>query len=377
LIAYAQYSDGSTVDVTDQVGWVSSDSALAQVSNADGSRGQVFALGMGTVNISAQLESISSTQAVEVTAAVLQQIQITDSSTDTFYTNQQRSLDAVGTYSDGSQQSLNQQVQWMSSDAQVVAASNASDSMGVLTALAPGSASISASFSGITSNVLSFQIVDNPNAPASISISAAPNVILNDGADSTTLTATVQPLQTSGVIADGTEVNFIIKEDTVTRIVPGTTVNGIASIPLTSIYNGFIVITAEVANTDLSATTAVYSTDNFAKIFQIVPGAKAVLINDNTVYQQGSQFVIFIRNLSNRDFDVLEYRVKNGGVNFPESPVTDSAYLSGGVLQGGEYTVAGYQLDADTTNNTISIEYVLKDTPSQKVFGFSFSFNTL
>ncbi len=376
LIAYGQYSDQSTVDVTDQVNWGSSNTSVARVSNADGSKGLITALSAGLVTVTAQLDSIQSNQALEITAAVLQQIQITASSTDTFYINQQRSLIAEGSYSDGSTQILTGQVQWVSSSDQVVTVSNASESQGLMTALSAGSASVSASFAGVDSNALSLQVIDDPNHPASISISATPNVILNNGTDSTTLQATVQALQSQGVIADGTEVNFIIQENGVTRTVTATTVNGMASLNLTSTFNGFILITAEVANTDLNATTAVYSTDNFVRVLQVARGSKVVLLQNNTVYQQGSLFALYIRNLSNRDFNVLALLVKNGGVNFPGSPVTDIAYLSGGVLEGGEYTFAGYQLDSDTPNNTISMEYVLKDTPSQFQFGFGVNFNT-
>ncbi len=376
LIARGHYSDGSNVEVTDQVNWGSSNTSVARVSNADGSKGLVTALSSGSVSVTAQFESIQANQAVEITAAVLQQIQISASSTDVFYINQQRTLGAVGTYSDGSTQSLTGQVQWISSSDQVVAVSNAGGSHGLMTALSAGLASVSASFAGVDSNALSLQVIDDPNHPASISISATPNVILNNGADSTTLQATIQALQSQGVIVDGTEVNFIIQEDGGTRTVAATTVDGVASISLTSTFNGFILVTAEVTNTDLNATTAVYSTDNFVRVLQVARGSKVVLLENNTVYQQGSLFVLYIRNLSNRDFNVLEFLVKNGGVDFSDSPVTDIAYLSGGVLEGGEYTVAGYQLDLDTPNNTISMEYILQDIPSQYKFGFGVNFNT-
>jgi hypothetical protein len=171
-------------------------------------------------------------------------------------------------------------------------------------------------------------------------------------------------------------VNFIILEGGVSRLVSATTVDGVARITLSSSQlNSFIPVTAEVANSDLNATTSVYSTDNFASVFQIVSASKALLIDNNTVYQQGSQFALFIRNLSNRDFEVITYLVKNGGVNFHDSPVTDAIYLSDGLFEGGEYTVAGYQLDEDTPDNTISIEYIMKNPVTLKGFGFWVNFN--
>ncbi len=378
LIAYGQYSDGSTVEVTDQVNWGSSNALVARVSNASGSKGLVTALSTGSVSVTAQLDSMQSSKALEITAAVLKQLQVSASSTDAFYINQQRALDAIGTFSDGSTQNLTGQVQWISSSDQVVTVSNASESVGLMTALSAGAASVSASFAGVDSNLLSLQVIDNPNLPASISISATPNVILNNGADSTTLKATVQPLQSQGVIEDGTRVNFIILEDGVSHIVAATTVGGEASISLTSVFNGFILITAEVENTDLNATTSIYSTDNFVRVLQIIPASKVVLINNNTEYEQGSLFALFIRNLSNRDLNVARFEVKNGEDNLPGSPVTDtnSVYLSGGVLEGSEYIVVGYELDFVTPNNGISLVYVLTDAARQNEYLLTYHFNT-
>jgi trimeric autotransporter adhesin len=372
---YGQYSDGSTQDVSAQVSWSSSDKSIAQVSNANGRKGQVSALTLGSITLSAQLGAITQTHSVEVTAAVLEEIQLS-ASLDDLYVNQRRTLSALGVYSDGSQQNLNQLVQWASSDDQIITVSNASDSTGLLTALSSGSAAVYASFAGVTSNALQLQVIDNPDYPASISLIASPNVILNDGADSTTLHATLKPLQSQGVIADGTQVDFVITEDGVSRIETALTQNGEASIELTSLYKGFIEVTAEIAATDMNATAYIYSTDNFARSLQVLPLSKVVMINNNTEFQQGSVFALYIRNLSNRDFNLLAFLTQNGGQNLAGSPVTDPAYLNGGVLAGGTYTGMGYVLDENTINNTISAGYVLSDTVTQKYFGFSVNFST-
>ncbi len=372
LTANAKFSDGSEVDVTDQVSWVSTDASVAHVSNAAGDRGLVTALSTGTVSISAHMESISSSQTLEVTEGILQQIQLSSSSEDPLYINQQRSLDAVGIYSDGSQQNLTQQVQWMSSDDQIIAVSTASESPGLLTALSAGSASVSASFAGVTASDLSFQVIDNPDYPASISLSASPNVILNDGADSTTLQATVKPLQTSGAIEDGTVVNFIILENGVTRNDTATTIDGVASVRLTSVDVGSILVTAEVVDTDINATTTVNSTDNFARALLIGKSAEVIMSSDKSTYQPGSKFFLYLRNLSNRDFNILAFLARLDGVDFPDSPIKDASYLSEGVLEGGEYTSAGYQLDqVVTADKVISTGYILSDSATNKVFFFT------
>ncbi len=367
LTAEAEYSDGTTVDVSEQVSWNSMDATIAHVSNTAGSRGQVSTLSTGTVSISANMGSISSSQTLEVTAATLQKIQLS-SSVNSLYVNQQGSLRAVGFYSDASQQDLTQQVQWMSSADQIIAVSNASESPGLMTALSEGSANVSASFAGVTSSALPFQVIDKPNFPASVSVWASPNVILNDGVDSTTLKATVKPLQSKGAIEDGTAVNFIILDNGVTRNIAASTSGGVASINLTSTDLGLILVKAEVVDTNITATTTINSTDSFAYILQVGRSEQVTVSSDNSTYLAGSKFFMYLRNLSNRDFNIVEFFAKNGGVDFSDSPVKNPGYLSGGVLEGGEYTGIGYQLDEDTVDNTISIGYILYDSVSEKAF---------
>jgi hypothetical protein len=58
--AIATFSDSSTQDVSSQVNWLSSDSNVASVGNAKFDKGFVKALSPGVVNISASLQSVSS-----------------------------------------------------------------------------------------------------------------------------------------------------------------------------------------------------------------------------------------------------------------------------------------------------------------------------
>jgi hypothetical protein len=106
----------------------------------------------------------------------------------------------------------------------------------------------------------------------------------------------------------------------------------------------------------------------------VAPASNATLINGDTTYQAGSVFLVYMRNLSNRDFNIAAFIAQNGGVDLPNTPVTNPAFLSDGVLEGGEYTGAGYQLDVDTVDNTISLGYLLSDTPSGEGFGFLVNF---
>ncbi len=58
LTATGAFSDGSSLDVTDYVGWLSSDASIADVSNATDSKGRAFGFGAGTVTVTATRGSV-------------------------------------------------------------------------------------------------------------------------------------------------------------------------------------------------------------------------------------------------------------------------------------------------------------------------------
>ena len=371
----AQYSDGSSIDVTQQANWSSTDSSVVNVNNSSTDQGRATALAQGSTGINAVFGGLTASQTIEVTSALLLEIKLTDAVVGDLYVNQRRSIHAVGSYSDGSQQNLNQQVLWLSSDEQVIVVSNTSDSLGVMTALSSGSAGISASYAGVTSNVLQYQVVDAPDYPASVSVTATPNVILNNGVDSTSLKATLTPLQSQGSIADGTQVDFTIVEGSTSRTETAYSIDGVASIQLSSQYYGFVQVTVEVVNTDLSATSYVFSSDDFARVLQVLPLTNFVMIDNGSTFRQGSAFALYVRNLSNRDFNIEGYWAQNGGVHLPGSPVTDAAALGGGMLNGGRYTGMIYEFDFDTADNGIQAGYVFSESAAPQPFGFTVNYS--
>jgi hypothetical protein len=77
LTATGNFSDKTTEDLTDQVSWISSNNAIAQVSNVPDTEGLVTGLSVGNASITATLNGIEGSTAVSVTAATLTSIQIT------------------------------------------------------------------------------------------------------------------------------------------------------------------------------------------------------------------------------------------------------------------------------------------------------------
>jgi hypothetical protein len=64
--ATGKFDDGSTLDITPFVTWTSSDLDVADVSNADGSRGEATAFGAGTTTVQAQRGAVTATTTLTV-----------------------------------------------------------------------------------------------------------------------------------------------------------------------------------------------------------------------------------------------------------------------------------------------------------------------
>ncbi|PKA05654.1 hypothetical protein CH375_04025 [Leptospira ellisii] len=145
------YSDTTTLDVTTQVTWTSSDTSKATVSNANGMEGIATGAGTGSATINATLGGISGSTTLTITSAVL--VSISVGPTNPFvYTSQTKDFIATGTYSDGSLQNLTTQVTWTSNDTSKATISNSSGTEGRATGVAAGSVTITASLGTISGN---------------------------------------------------------------------------------------------------------------------------------------------------------------------------------------------------------------------------------
>jgi hypothetical protein len=134
------FSDGSSRDLTNSVSWSSSASTIASVANS----GLATGVAAGDATISASSGAVTGSATLTVTPATLVGINVfPDSSMLPVGVNQQ--FTATGTFSDGSTQNL-ASVSWSSSDGTLASISDT----GMLSALAPGTVTITASTGGIT-----------------------------------------------------------------------------------------------------------------------------------------------------------------------------------------------------------------------------------
>lgn len=177
------YSDGSTVD-TREVTWSSSDTAIADISNASGSEGLATAKAQGTVTITATSGGFSGNTQLTVGPAALQSIKVTGKLT-ALPAGYKVQYTATGTYSDASTQDLSSSVSWLTLNSAVATVSNDSGSKGVVTTVALGSTSVVASLGSVSGNAG----VTVNNATLS-SIAVTPSNPSIAGSSSVQLTAT-------------------------------------------------------------------------------------------------------------------------------------------------------------------------------------------
>jgi len=147
--ATGNYSDSSTQDLTSLVTWTSSDSNTVSINNAGLATGRQF----GSVTISAALGSVNSSTGVTVNKNPLVGIVVTPVN-PSISTGQTQQFTATGTYSDGSMQDLTKTAHWSSSSSGVATINNGVSGGGLATGQGTGSATITASFQGVSGSTI-------------------------------------------------------------------------------------------------------------------------------------------------------------------------------------------------------------------------------
>jgi uncharacterized protein YjdB len=171
--ATGTFSDNSTQDITTQVTWSSSDTAVADISNDAGSEGVGAGLSAGTATITASLSNVTGTTTLTVTEATLESIDITPAAASIANGTTQQFM-ATGTYTDSTTQDLTASVSWSSSDTDAATISNADGSEGLASGASQGQTTITATQGGIsgtaTLNVTAATLVSIAVTPANDSV---------------------------------------------------------------------------------------------------------------------------------------------------------------------------------------------------------------
>lgn len=160
LVAQGLWSDGSSAQVSTGVTWGIDDGAVASVSSS----GLVTSLTQGSAVVTASVGSLSNTAAITVTAPVLVSIALTPSGPLTLDKTQTQQLAADGTRSDGTHVDVTTTASWSSSAPSVATVTD-----GLITAVAPGTSTLTATQGGVTAT-LSLSV----NRPALASLRVTP-----------------------------------------------------------------------------------------------------------------------------------------------------------------------------------------------------------
>jgi hypothetical protein len=147
--ATGHYTDNTTLDLTTDVTWGSSDGSVATVSNDPGSNGLATTTSAGTTTVSATSGSVSGEATLTVTDATLVSIDVTPT-TATVANGQTQQFTATGHYTDNTTLDLTTEVTWDSSDSLVATLSNDPGSNGLATTLGVGSTTVSATSGAVS-----------------------------------------------------------------------------------------------------------------------------------------------------------------------------------------------------------------------------------
>ncbi len=156
LVAQATYSDSTSSTVTSSVTWIPVDTNTATVTSA----GLLSGVEMGSTTLTAKKDGITSdVVTVDVSAAVITEIQVTPSPVDVKEGETQQ-LAALATYSDGASSTVTSSVTWTSGDTNTATITSA----GLLSGVKGGSTTLTATKDGITSDVVTVNVNTLANA---------------------------------------------------------------------------------------------------------------------------------------------------------------------------------------------------------------------
>jgi trimeric autotransporter adhesin len=155
MTATGVFSDNTTQNLTSQVTWNATESAVATVSNAAGSVGLLSTVSVGYSAISANRGSVSASTGLTVTSATLTSIQISPAAV-VLAPGSTQVLTATGRFSDGSKQDISRSVTWSSSNPTVASVSTTANAKTLATGMAAGTATLTAAMGSVSgsANVL-------------------------------------------------------------------------------------------------------------------------------------------------------------------------------------------------------------------------------
>lgn len=231
----AEYSDGSTSNVSNRAVFFSTDESIAVIED-----GLLIGLNTGTTTLIANYEDKSSNELlVTVTPAYLTSISLTVAD-EQVALGRSTAFTAVGIYNDGSQSDVTNSAIW-----NVVNPGVASVIAGSVTTVSIGTTSVSAQWDGISSNSVDVTVT----APELDSIAVSPSSVTIDFNDTQVYTA-------NGTYSDG---NVVDISGSVSWSSSDTDLSTFSSATATGVGAGSVTITASLDGVSNTATLTINS----------------------------------------------------------------------------------------------------------------------
>ena len=187
LNAIATFSDGTQQNITNSATWSSAQSGIATVS----ATGVVTAQAVGSATITAASASVSGSATLTVSPAVLVAIAVSPQSLSVPKGRTQQ-LNAIATFSDGTQQDITNSATWSSASSSIATVS----ATGVVTAQAVGSATITVASASVSG---SDTLTVSPAILVSIAVAPANSSIVLGATEQFTSTGTFSDGSTQGL----------------------------------------------------------------------------------------------------------------------------------------------------------------------------------
>ena len=248
LTVKGNYSGQYTLDVTDQAVWTSETPRVASFSST-ASPNQVFAHEGGPAILTATVRGVSASFLLTVSQATISSLTVSPAA-PSIASGLNTQFSVVGTFSDATTQNLTDDVIWASSTPGVASVSNTAGSKGRAQGLAVGTATISATFGGVSDNALL-----TVTAPVAQSLAIAPasvNLTVGESknliatatfSDGTTQNVTATTVWTSGAATIVTVGDSAADKGKVTGVANG-------SATITALYGGLPAASATVTVAD-------------------------------------------------------------------------------------------------------------------------------
>jgi len=162
--AIGNYDDGTSVDITKNVIWASSNTGLGTISNVFNKKGYFSNLYAGsttkTLTVSASLAGVTQNASIIIAPGTISSISVNPNSI-TMNTLKTKKIKAYAHFSDGASVEITNIATWSSSDENLLFVSNSITDAGTISSLQEASVSVTASYKGLSSVTTAVTISDS------------------------------------------------------------------------------------------------------------------------------------------------------------------------------------------------------------------------